>query len=210
MLFIRWAMCWKFCCSNLHFCTSQWCKLVWCTKVPKSTVFSQLSNCYSSVLPVVGCRVTVYLSQGSALSQVNYDPQNSLSGGEKRLQSSSRSLDTVSSSPRSHERTILGWDNIILQETRGRNVCLTVQSGDSAEPRKEWREKERETEPITLEERRTDLLQWGRSEGEICSSKEKDSIQRSPEEELQHRWWRQGCSRLKASFCWWKTERFLL
>lgn len=38
-------------------------------------------------------------------------------------------------------------------------MCLTVQSGDSAEPRTEWREKERETEPITLEERRTDLLQ---------------------------------------------------
>lgn len=138
------------------------------TIVTKSKAFTQLSNCYSSVSPVMGCRVTLYLSQGSALSQVNYDPQNSLSGGEKNPQSSgSSSLDTVSSSPRSHERTILGWDNIIPQETRGRNACLTVQSGDSAEPRKEWREKEWETEPMTLKERRTDLLQWGRSEGEI-------------------------------------------
>lgn len=74
------------------------------TKVTKSTVFSQLSSCCSSVLPVVRCRVTVYLSQGSALSQVNYDPQNSLSGGERNPQSSSRSVNTVSSSPRSHER----------------------------------------------------------------------------------------------------------
>lgn len=67
------------------------------TKLTKSTVFSQLSNCCSRVLPVEGCSVTVYLSQGSALSQVDYDPQNSLRGGEENPQSSSRSLDTVRS-----------------------------------------------------------------------------------------------------------------
>lgn len=52
-------------------------------------------------------------------------------------------------------------------------MCLTVQSGDSLEPRKKWREKKREREPIPLEERRTALLRWRRSEGEICPTKEK-------------------------------------
>lgn len=120
----------------------------------------------------MGGRVTVYLSQGSALSQVNYDPQNSLSGGEKNPQSSRRRLDLVSSSPGSHELTILAWDNIIPQQTRGRNVCLTVRSGDSAEARKELRERRGKRSRLHLK-RRTDLVQWGRSEREICSTKEK-------------------------------------
>lgn len=55
-------------------------------------------------------------------------------------------------------------------------MCLTAQSGDSAEPREEGREKPREAEPIRLEERRTDLLQGGRSEREICSTKEKTPV----------------------------------
>lgn len=182
------------------------------TIVTKSKAFTQLSNCYSSVSPVMGCRVTLYLSQGSALSQVNYDPQNSLSGGEKNPQSSSSSsLDTVSSSPRSHERTILGWDNIIPQETRGRNAC-----SDSAEWRQcraqkgvEWKGVGNRADDTGRETYRSVTVRKVR--GWDLRGR-KDSIQRSPEEELQHRRWRQGCSRLEVSLtlCWWKTERPLI
>lgn len=42
------------------------------------------------------------------------------------------------------------------------------------------------TEPITFEERRVDLLQRGRREGERRSNDRRDAIERSPEEEALH------------------------
>lgn len=98
----------------------------------------------------------------------------------------------------SHERTILGWDNIILQETRGRNVCLTVQSGDSAELRRE-----RSGEKGRGKQSRLHL----RGGAQICYSEGGLRVRSVPikkrphsEEELRHRRWRQGCSHVEAYF----------
>ncbi len=118
-----------------------------------------------------GCSVTVYLSQVSALSQVNYDLRYSLSNGEKSLLGSRAVWTWLTMVPcwRSYEQRTLGWDNIILPETKAvRQECtyVCVYSGGGAELTRE-RDGGRKKES---------LLQWGRSNGDIESAEIKNGL----------------------------------